>query len=459
MNDSHEIAYRATHEHEGVDVMHFTVTRRRFLAQSGKTALVAGLGSTLLEACGGSGSSSSSSGPVTLTYGWWSNGPTKDNAMKDWVKSFSSANPNIQVKPEILSWADYWNKLQTTVAGGNAWDIVGMAGFMAATYFDQNALLDLSTFSDLQDASKNLLPSAVKMCNWKGKQFALPAGIYVPLLGYNKSLLKKAGIPNPDPVTPMTFDYFMSIAPKLSVRSSGKYTQYAININDLDPMWTEMILMEGGQVYDNPINPKTMTVNTPEGIKGLTDWQRLYSENLAVPVEIQANGAFGAGDIDSLLANKVAFSRIVLADFLQIQQQNLMDQIGVTPLFSINGKQFTIGGVNSFGVFANSKHPQEVWQFIKWATSAGQKVFGQVSDLPADQTAASQMASTTRPASFVTTLLAAEKGFTPGVMTPNAQFSTDITNIMTDLANGKLTPEKAAQQLQSKGQADISSAS
>lgn len=58
-----------------------SITRRRFLTQTGKGALAAGVGATLLEACGGS--SSSSSGPVTLTYGWWSNGPSKDNAMKD----------------------------------------------------------------------------------------------------------------------------------------------------------------------------------------------------------------------------------------------------------------------------------------------------------------------------------------------------------------------------------------
>src|SRR5690348_6348566 len=109
--------------------MAVSMTRRRFLSQAGTVALAAGVGSTLLEACGGS---SSSSGPVTLTYGWWSNGPTKDNGMKAWIKEFEKVNKNITVQPEILSWQDYWNKLQTTVAGGKAYDIVGMAGGMAA---------------------------------------------------------------------------------------------------------------------------------------------------------------------------------------------------------------------------------------------------------------------------------------------------------------------------------------
>lgn len=59
-----------------------SMTRRRFLTQAGSIALATGVGGSLLSACGGS---SNSSGPVTITYGWWSNGPAKDNAMKAWI--------------------------------------------------------------------------------------------------------------------------------------------------------------------------------------------------------------------------------------------------------------------------------------------------------------------------------------------------------------------------------------
>lgn len=434
-----------------------SMTRRRFLKQAGSVALAAGAGGTLLDACGGS---SSSSGPVTLTYGWWSNGTVKDNAMKAWVQSFTKVYPNIKINPEILTWADYWNKLQTTVAGGNAYDIVGMAGSMAAPYFDQKALLDLSQFSDLSDATKNLFTSGMQMCNWKSTQYSLPVGIYVPLLGYNKSLLSKANVPFPDPTKPMDISEFMSIGAKLSIKSGGQYVQYAVNISDFDQLWTSLIQMEGGQVYDNEINPKQVTLNnTPAGVKGLTDWQNLYTQNIAVPFAQQGNGAFGAGDIDSLQTNKVAFSRIVLADFLAIQQGKLTDQIGVTPLFSINGKQVTSGNANSFGIFAGTKHPNEAWQFLKWATSAGQKVFAQVSDMPADKDAFDSMGSYLQPSNYTQTLIAARQGFIPDVMTPSQQWSTDSGDILTDLSTGKLTPAAAAQQLTQKGNADLGAVS
>jgi multiple sugar transport system substrate-binding protein len=429
------------------------MTRRSFLAKAGSAALAAGVGGSLLAACGGSGSS----GTVTLSYGWWSNGPVKDNAMKAWVKSFSDTHPNIKINAEILTWQDYWNKVQTTVAGNNAYDIMGMATGNAAPYYNQGALLDLSTFSDFKDATKNLIPSAVQMCNWKGKQYTLPVGIYVPLIGYNKTLLQKAGVPFPDPLTPMSFDQFKTIAARLSIKSGNQYTQYAININDIgDPLWTDFILMEGGQVYDTFIDPKKVLLNTPAGIKGLADWQSLYTENLAVPYAEQSNGPFGAGDIDSLLTNKVAFSRIVLADFAQVVQQNLTGQLGVMPLWSVNGKQVTCGNANSFGIFANSKHPNEAWEFIKWATSTGNKQFGKISDIPADQTAFNTMASYIQPASWAQTLIAAHKTFALSVMTPSQQYTTtDLPNVLTDLAAGKLTPAQAAAQIEQKGDADF----
>jgi multiple sugar transport system substrate-binding protein len=437
------------------------MTRRRFLTQAGGAALAAGVGGSLLSACGGS--TGTTSGPTTITFGWWSNGPIKDAALKSWLLEFTKAHPNITIKPEILSWGDYWNKLSTTVAGGNAWDVVGMAGGSAAPYFDQGALMDLSQFSDLSSATSNLQASAVQMCNWKGKQYSIPVGIYVLSLGYNKTLLKNAGVPFPDATTPMEFSDFLTIGKKLSIKSGSQYTQYAINPNYIDVLWTNFILMEGGQVYDNPINPKKLLLTDPAqsaaAIKGLADYQNLFTENIAVPYALMGNGAFGQGDIDSLLTNKVAFARIVLGDFTQVVQQNLTDQIGITPLFAVNGKQVTSGNANSYGIYANSKHANEAWTFIKWATSAGQVGFGKTSDIPADNTAANTLATYVQPAIFAQTLIAAKKNFVPEVMTPNAQYGTDITNILPDLALGKITPAQAAQQIQAKGQADLSAAS
>ena len=214
--------------------------------------------------------------------------------------------------------------------------------------------------------------------------------------------------------------------------------------------------MEGGQFYDNAINPTKILVNTPEGIKGLADYQSLFTEHFNPPYAEMASGPWGAGDIDSLLTGKIAFARIGAFDFAQIQQQNLTSKIGAMPQLSLNGKQITIGNVNSFGVFKGSKYPEQAWEFVKWAAQTGpDKTYAQLSDVPSDTTAFNQMSTYITPSVYVPTLLAAGKVFQPDAMTPHQQYSTDLTSIITDLANGKLTPAKAAQQLEQKGNADL----
>jgi multiple sugar transport system substrate-binding protein len=380
--------------------------------------------------------------------------------MLAWVKEFEKTHPNIKVKAEILPWANYWSKLQTTVAGGNAYDIVGMAGGQAAPYYNQGALYDLSSMSGYQDVAKGLQADAVKLGSWDGKQYSLPVGIYVPLIGYNKTMLKAAGISFPDPAKAMEFDDFKKMAAKLVKQSGGKYTQYAINISDLDPLWTAFVQLEGGQVYDNPVNPKKMTLNTPEGIKGLTHWQSIYTEHLSPPFAEQGSGPWGSGDIDSLLTDKVAFARIGAFDFAQIQEQKLEDKIGAMPIFGINGKQVTLGNANSFGIYKGSKYVEQAWEFIKWVTSTEpDKTFAKISDVPSNTEAFDQMASYITPQQYVPTLTSAIKGWGPIVMTPNQQFGTDMGNILTDLANGKLTPAQAAKQMEDKGNADLAASS
>src|SRR5215469_15919479 len=88
------------------ETMVASLTRRGFLRQAGGAAVTAATAGSLLSACG---SNSTSANPVTLTFGWWSNGPVKDNAMKAWAQSFTKTHPTITIKPEILSWNDYWD--------------------------------------------------------------------------------------------------------------------------------------------------------------------------------------------------------------------------------------------------------------------------------------------------------------------------------------------------------------
>ena len=427
-----------------------SITRRRFLTQAGGVALATGLGGTLLEACGGSGSSSSS-GPVTLTYGWWSNTPAKDNSMKAWIGDFEKSHPNIKINAEILPWTNYWDKLQVSTAGGNAYDIIGLSSGMAAPYYNTGVLADLSAQSGYQQAASALSQNSVSLCKWNGKVYSLPIGTSVSVLGYNAAMLTAAGIPLPDPKTPMTFDQFKQIGKQLYKPSQ----QYAINPTDILDIPT-FVEMDGGQVYDNPVNPTKIMINTPEGIQGITDYQSLFTENLAPPYNSLTNGPWSF-DLGALETKKIGFARVGAWLFSDIQASSI--KIGIAPLFTTK-TPLVLGGVNSLAVFSGSQHIPEAWEFVQWAATTNPEIsFAKFSDIPANTAAFSQLNSYITPASFVPTLQAAYPTFAPLVMTTHQQLATAFGDITTSLMANKLTPAQAAAQMEQQGNAILSSAS
>ncbi|GCE30306.1 sugar ABC transporter substrate-binding protein [Dictyobacter alpinus] len=430
--------------------MDFSMSRRRFMAQTGKVAMATGIGGSLLAACGESGGGTNS-GPVTLTYGWWSNTPAKDNSMKAWIKDFEKSHPNIKIKPEILPWGNYWDKLKTTTAGGNAYDIIGMSSGMAAPYFDSGALADLTSMSGYNNSAGALSPVSVTLSQWNGKTLALPIGTSISVLGYNKALFDAAGLPAPDPVKAMTFDEFKAIAKKLTKFQGGKAVQYAINPNDILD-YDMFVRMNGGKAFDNPVNPTKVTINTPEGIQGLKDYKSLFTEKMAPPFNELTNGPWSF-DIGALDTGKIAFARVGPWLFSDMAKN---PNYGITPIFTIKQPVIT-GGVNSLAIYKNSKNKDAAWEFLKWATQTDPEIsFAKFSDIPAEKKAFSQLNTYIQPSKFAPTMESAFQSFQPSLMTTKDQLATTINDIITDMMAGKVTPEQAAAKIEQQGNSILS---
>jgi multiple sugar transport system substrate-binding protein len=148
----------------------------------------------------GTNSSGSNTGVVTLTFGWWSNSPEKDRA---WLDSYAQSHPNIKIKSEFLGWDQYWSNINTTTVAGTAYDLIGLCTCAIANILDNGNLLNLNQFPDLGQVTANLADNTAIQFNWNKKQYALPVGIALGLLGYNKDLFQAAGIPPPDSTAEM----------------------------------------------------------------------------------------------------------------------------------------------------------------------------------------------------------------------------------------------------------------
>ncbi len=419
-----------------------------------RTGLVLGallLATGLVTGACGSDDADTQGGPVTLSWGWWSNTPEKDALYRKWLDSFESSHPNIKIKSEFLPWDAYWDKVKTTTAGGNSFDVVGLCSCFAASYFDNEVFTDLKTFSDFSTGVAQAEADPVGVFGWKGKQYALPVGLSVPLIGYNKDLFKAAGVATPDPTTPMSLDAFKEMARKLTKVEGTKVTQYALHPGSLN-YWEALIAMRGGSMYDNFVSPTKVTINTPEGIAGLADYRSLFTDNIVPPIDEQRENQWLNGDLDSLRTGKIAMARVGPWNFADIASKS--PNIGVMPLPIVGGKLSFYSGANGYAISASSKHPKEAWEFLKWMLQTPNQVeFAKFSDVPVDKSALKQLGDFITPKEFAPTLLASVSGFRPGLLTVKEELGKDVGLIIDDLGRGKLTPQQAAAEIEKKGNA------
>lgn len=61
------------------------------------------------------------SAQTTLTYAIWDNNQLPVH--EEIVAAFEADNPDVNVEIQVVPWGNYWDKLQTAVAGGEAYDV------------------------------------------------------------------------------------------------------------------------------------------------------------------------------------------------------------------------------------------------------------------------------------------------------------------------------------------------
>ncbi len=210
---------------------------RKFLATLLAGAMVLGL----LTACGGGGGDNdsgseeptstdsgeaetggeaeSSGEGLKMTFAWWGN-QTRNERTQQVLDMYSEANAGVTFDPQFSDWNDYWTKLSTAAAGNSLPDIIQMDYSYISEYVENGLLADLTPYIedgtlDVSNVDEGILNS--------GKIgdgiYAICAGVNVPALLYNKTLLDSAGIEIKDN---MTTEEFLNVAREVYEKTGVK---------------------------------------------------------------------------------------------------------------------------------------------------------------------------------------------------------------------------------------------
>ncbi|MGV9915279.1 extracellular solute-binding protein [Streptomyces tendae] len=201
-------------------------------------AVVVGCMASLAACSNDTGATPGDSGgdAASISFAYW--GSNEENAtIRSMVAAFEKAHPDIDVKPNWIQ-SDYEQKLQTSIAGGDAPTVAAISNTSLPSFFTAFKPVDV-------DAGAYYSPAVAKAGNVDGTDYAVPFVAKSKVMAVDKTAFTKAGLPAPSGTDPLGTREFVAAAKKMS-SGSGSSRVYGSA-----PLWYDgWLLADGGSYYN-----------------------------------------------------------------------------------------------------------------------------------------------------------------------------------------------------------------
>jgi multiple sugar transport system substrate-binding protein len=255
--------------------------RRTALRGAGAAGLAASLGA-------GVATTTHAQEKTKIRLGTWT-AEKEANELQGVIDKVNAAATDFEIVSEPQP-ADYYTKLQTTIAGGTAPDLFWLSQEYVAGYADLGAIMDISDrlsaddtpAADLSDYFEPILKTA----QYDGKTYGLPWISQPVMLYYNVKLFADAGIDPPD--ESWDWDRFKEVAGQLTDAEAGVY---GTSFNGWPPIHM-FIWQAGGEVITPELD--ACPIDSAEAIQGAQYYADIiYKPDYAAPDDVISEQGFG----------------------------------------------------------------------------------------------------------------------------------------------------------------------
>jgi multiple sugar transport system substrate-binding protein len=196
--------------------------------------------------------------------------------------------------------ADYYTKLQTTIAGSTAPDLFWLSQEFIARYASLGAIADITEALDASDAPAadldDYFPAVLRTSMYEEKVYGLPWIAQPVMLYYNPKLLEAAGVEEPG--DDFDWDAFKAAAEKIT---DADNEVWGTSFNSWPPIHMFM-WQAGGETITEDLSE--CPIDTPESIAGADYYASIiYKPEYAVPETTIGEQGFG----EMMKAGKVGF--------------------------------------------------------------------------------------------------------------------------------------------------------
>lgn len=213
---------------------------------------------------------------VEILLGYYSS-DSSDAKMKELIEQFEKQHPNITVKTQSAPYGQFYQKLDTQIAAGQAPDVWLSDGVYVMKYAQRGAAKDLTDWI-ARDLKADEYYGLDFNKDADGRFWGVPQGIQVGVLFYNKELFDKAGVAYPS--DEWTWEDLKSSAAKLTVDAGGKtaedsgfdaasVNQFGLTFFSITEGWFSVMKSYGGGTLDE--KAENSIINSPEN-KQAFEW-------------------------------------------------------------------------------------------------------------------------------------------------------------------------------------------
>lgn len=384
-------------------------------------------------------------GVTTLTWGMWGS-PAEIATHQAVADAFMVEHPEIKIEITSEPWADYFTKMQTLWASGDASQIPDVLFLTPVLpYAAQGVLENLDPYIeqagyDLEDYWPSLLDPA----KFEGSVYGFPRDMSAEVLYYNKDIFDEVGIEYP--TDEWTWDDLLAAAEALTVRDGDQITRYGLAMEGGKyQLW---VGQNGGSILDDVSNPSACALDQPEAIAAVEFFAGMMNDGIAMR---DANLSQAGGDSAVFASGQAAMIIQNASRVSQFNQADLNYDVAAVPI--PEGGQRSASAVGAaWTMSAGSDDKDAAWTFLSWlqSTDGGQRLYtasGEI--LPALQSTANSdvfLGSEEPPANrqaFITEGENAKPGRIALIPEWNELNGSIITPVMQQIWVGDATPADA----------------
>ena len=293
--------------------------------------------------------------------------------------------PNVDVKFETDTFANFWTRLPTMVASGSVPDLIGLQSLRTGSFASRNIYLPLDDLIaadkdvNIDDFNKGIRDGL----SYKNKIYALSYDFGPYIMYYNRSYFDKAGVPIPK--DDWTWDDFIQTAKALTRDIDGTPVMGFAAQNTIDAM-IPWIFSNGGDYVSADFTKSMLSQQeTVDAMQWYVDL--IYKHKVSAVVDDPGNANWGT---DQFYGGRAAMYTTGPWNFVNARSKlKSVWDVAMLP----RGKAGSVSQIagSGFGLAAGTKFKNEAWQVLKYITSteglskvakAGRGYPGRVSALP-----------------------------------------------------------------------------